>query len=59
MHRFDPGAYTPSHRNQGHWQLPLAKTGRAIARWGALRFLLELAFAGVLAAAILSCLVLA
>lgn len=54
MHRFDPGAYAPSHRNQAHWQLPLDKSRRAIARWGAVRFLLELAFAGILFAAILS-----
>lgn len=59
MHRFDFGAYAPSHRNEDHWRVDLVKSGRAIARWGALRFLLELAFAGVLAAAILSCLVLA
>lgn len=53
MHLFDPGAYTPSHRNEGHWQLPLAKTGRAIRRWSAVRFMLELAFAGTMFAAIL------
>lgn len=53
MHRFDPGAYAPSHRNTDHWRVDLDKSGRAIARWGALRFLLELAFAGVLFAAIM------
>jgi len=53
MHRFDPGAYAPSHRNMDPWRVDLVKSGRAIARWGALRFLLELAFAGVLFAAIL------
>lgn len=58
MHLFDPGAYAPNHRNQGPWQSPLVKSGRAIARWGAVRFLLELAAAGILFAAILGGLVL-
>lgn len=53
MHRFDPGAYAPSHRNMDHWRVELEKSSKAIARWGALRFLLELTFAGVLFAAIL------
>lgn len=53
MHRFDPGAYAPNHRNPGPWQSPLVKSGRAIGRWGAVRFLLELAFAAILFAAIM------
>jgi len=53
MHRFDPGAYAPSHRNQDHWRVELEKSSKAIARGGTLRFLLELTFAGILFAAIL------
>lgn len=53
MHRFDFGAYAPSHRNEDHWRVDLVKSGRAIRRFGPLRFTLELAFAAILFAAII------